>query len=173
MCLYLELSKQGDFEGQTLSNPFYTGPVTSNPFDSLEVSEKKKGLVKVDSFASYTEPGPINQQQPELEAGTPITTTKDEFMAILERNSAILQQASEKNQEFAKNISQSEENNTEGGQGNEFIDIVDDADKDITDSVENDEKDKSKIFFSSEEAKHRVREASLVQSQGQQYSVVS
>lgn len=83
-------------------NPF-------NPFNNVE--KPKPSLTKVDSFVSYTEPGPVTSpdvvstdnfsmmmngnNSPSSSSGT-----TNDFMAILERNSAVLQQASEKNEEM-------------------------------------------------------------------------
>jgi len=73
------------------NDPFQTDINKSEEIpDNSEEGPKKSTLKKVDSFVSYTEPGPI---QAEIELKN---TSTEDFMAILKRNSAILQQATEK-----------------------------------------------------------------------------
>ena len=93
--------------GGMINGPFQT---TSEEVTDDKNGPKKSTLRKNDSFVSYTEPGPIIQQTETdgpavispTETEVKSSTTTDDFMAILERNSAILQQATEKNQEIAK-----------------------------------------------------------------------
>lgn len=104
----------------------------------------KKMLTRVESMASYTEPGPVNLSesvvsQNSLEFESPITTSTEEFMRILERNSNILQIAAEKNKQLEK--SKQSADNSAGDEADEAA-----ADLDAPTAQEDDEDtDNSKI----------------------------
>ena len=77
---------------------------------------------------------------PETEIRSPTT---DEFMAILERNSTVLREASEKNQEL--NEAKKDETDSAAKDDVEFSDIVDA--KEPTEDVSLDDKEKSEFIF--------------------------
>ena len=94
----------------------------SNPFGS---SEQKGSLRKTDSLVSCTEPGPVNVTDTDMVR----SPTTDEFMAILERNSTVLREATEKNQELkgasSANDAKKDEPDSNVKDDVEFSDIVD------------------------------------------------
>ena len=95
-------------------------------------------MKKTDSVISCTEPGPVSL--PETDIRSPTT---DEFMAILERNSSVLKQASEKNQELSE--TKKDETDSAAKDDVEFSDIVDA--KEATEDISVDDKEKSKSYF--------------------------
>lgn len=140
-------------------NPF-------NPFNNVDETPQKPNLTKVDSFVSYTEPGPITNAEVVstdnfMMMGKSPSGTTNEFMAILERNSAILQQASEKNEEMnalaMKNVDNKQEQiETNGDNDHDNVDaaIAKEEPSEEPDKAENEEqnedKDKSKFWNSHE-----------------------
>ena len=72
--------------------------MNTNPFneDREKEDDKKADLTRVASTISYTEPGPIQDNN---NTGP----TSGEFMAILQRNSSIVEQAVKRNNAFGKN----------------------------------------------------------------------
>ena len=72
-------------------------------------------------MVSCTEPGPVNTSENDVRS-----PTTDEFMAILERNSTVLREATEKNQELKANAeAQKDEPDSKAKDDVEFSDIVD------------------------------------------------
>ena len=144
--------------GMINNDPFQTTSEEVTDITDDKNGPKKSTLRKNDSFVSYTEPGPIIQQtetdgpvilQSETEVKSPPTTT-DEFMAILERNSAILQQATEKNQEIAKENNDKKSNTNAGASSDDvnLHDIVEVGKEAITEEhLGNDDKEQSKSNF--------------------------
>ena len=144
------ITGQPSIPSQSVDNPFLSAPQqppntpntlfiesTTNPF------ETKGTLKKTDSIVSCTEPGPVSL--PESDVRSPTT---DEFMAILERNSTVLRQASEKNQEL--NDTKKDETDSAAKDDVEFSDIVDA--KEATEDVSVDDKEKSEFVFENTKA---------------------
>ena len=124
-----------------IQNPNQT-PI-AQPQEEPDGPKNGSSLTRIESFASYTEPGPIDSDLVR-------SPTTDEFMAILERNSAVLQQASEKNQEIAakSDIAKKDDSNEQSKAADEvkFTDIVD-AGKETTDTTDNaNDKEQSKAI---------------------------
>ena len=144
--------------GGMINGPFQT---TSEEVTDDKNGPKKSTLRKNDSFVSYTEPGPIIQQTETdgpavispTETEVKSSTTTDDFMAILERNSAILQQATEKNQEIAKEKDNETKPDPNVGAATSsddvnFHDMVEVAKEAITEEhLSNDDKEQSKNNF--------------------------
>ena len=108
--------------------------LASNPFQ-----DQKASLRKTDSLVSCTEPGPVNATDNDLVR----SPTTDEFMAILERNSTVLKEATEKNQEL-KEVLDAKKDEPDSKDDVEFSDIVDA--KEVTEDINAKDTEKSKFF---------------------------
>ena len=109
--------------------------LASNPFQ-----DQKASLRKTDSLVSCTEPGPVNATDNDLTR----SPTTDEFMAILERNSTVLKEATEKNQEL-KEVLDAKKDEPDSKDDVEFSDIVDA--KEVTEDINAKDTEKSKFFL--------------------------
>ncbi len=127
----------GAFEAVTQHDAFSMND-SLNPLNGTieEVEPKKPSLSKVDSFVSCTEPGPVWPQD-----GEPVKSpTTEEFMAILERNSAVLKQATEKNQELSEKLT---DDKSASSDEVKFSDDIVDAAKEATTEEQPDAKSDS------------------------------
>ena len=138
---------QGNFPYQNVFCPIkndemFTGQLPNTDFDSNPFNDPKPSLTKTDSFISYTEPGPVTTEE------VPRSPSTNEFMAILERNSAILAQATEKNQEMAATTEALKQENSALDEVKFTDDIVDGEKEETAEQEEineSTEKDQSKI----------------------------
>ena len=110
--------------------------LASNPFQ-----DQKASLRKTDSLVSCTEPGPVNATDNDMTR----SPTTDEFMAILERNSTVLKEATEKNQEL-KEVLDAKKDEPDSKDDVEFSDIVDA--KEVNEDINAKDTEKSKFFVS-------------------------